>query len=135
MIRIIWPIFIVSNFIFINLIIKVDHLYLLKFFYHHFTCSILICCNPIRCLQSFIIITTYCNLIYFFCLHNLVIASKSFLWSIYRFIVKQAIFAIFKHTFLFYYTLLCAFLWSLPSSIKYAYFFGLSATSSVIIFP
>ena len=64
----------------------------------------------------------------------MIIALKSFLPSIYSFIIKQAI---FKHTFLLYYTLFCSFsfLCSLPSSIKYAHVFGLSATTSTIIFP
>ena len=71
-IRSMWPFFIMHNFIFICVFIKIYHLYLSYFFVviqfnrhsfqfnsHHFAftyfksiCSIWICCNSIKCLQS-----------------------------------------------------------------------------------
>ena len=65
----------------------------------------------------------------------MIITLKSSLWSIYSFIIKQAIFVISKRNLPFYYTLFSSFsfLCSLPSSIKYAYVFGLIATISLII--
>ena len=107
-------------FVFIRIIIKIDHLYLLSI-------------SLLHTLNAFvIIITALCNL---FDLFSIYIVAITFNLS---FIIKQAICVTFKPKFSFYYVCFyvsLAFLCSLSSSIKYAYVFALSPTNSFIIFP